>query len=291
MKKLSAWLVFGLSIALLPAPSASAQDTPATEAPQIIGKVADGTPPPPRPPKELDKLKVLDSHVHSRGGRSIIVQRVEAPELPEPPARVDTPQIDLNDPATLAWIEQQRGQGKEHRFAIVSASVIDHTATLLHWWVYDNEGPPEQFSGHSNVDFNHLSGFGSYEVGNVRYSLLMAIGNTDTEAARELCQRHGVSYTEPEVPEIPAGDAAYQITEGDTTNEEGIALMDGLHELYRNEKDRLIAAYEGREQARKDREAYLKAHPPQPKDTVIRYSFRMEPLPETQESDQEGESR
>ncbi len=243
------------------------------ETPRILGTVADGTPPPPAPVPVMPDYRVLDTVVSEQGGRTVTVHRVEPPDLPERLASTPAPEIDLDDPEVQTWLEQQRQEAKKLRLTIISATVIDHEVTLLRWWVFgDGDGkPPEAFSAYSNVDFNHLAGFGSYEVGDVQFGLLMGLGNTDTEARRKLFEEHGVEYKELEIPELPAGEPAYVITGGDTTNEEGVALIDGLHKLYKNEKDRLIAAYEGREAARIEREAFLKAHPPKPKDITIHF--------------------
>jgi len=55
--------------------------------------------------------------------------------------------------------------------------------------------------------------------------------------------------------------------------------MDALHDLYAAEGGRLAAAHEGREQARREREAFLKANPPRPRDTVIHYWRRPRQAP------------
>ena len=88
---------------------------------------------------------------------------------------------------------------------------------------------------------------------------------------RALLESHGYTMELPEGPEFPADRVAYAVTDGDTSDEDGMAFIEGIHQLYNNEKDRLAAAYEGREQARKEREAYLKANPPQPQDGKLRF--------------------
>ena len=56
--------------------------------------------------------------------------------------------------------------------------------------------------------------------------------------------------------------------------------IQSLHDLYNNEYNQLLTAYQGRERARLQQEAELKANPPKPKDLVINY-WRIEaPTPQ-----------
>lgn len=258
-------------LALLP-PVAAAQDTSTTaevtaDVPTIIGPVADGTPPPESPKPEPPDTPVISTSVVREGGRNVTLQQVAMPDLPAPPAPPEPP--DLSDPQVQAWMAEMREKAKEVHLAFVSATVYDHEKTLVRWWLPGD--PPKSFEGWSNVDFNHLCGFGSFEYQGAHYGLLMGIGSMDTEKWRQLLAEHGRTLELPESPELPADRPAYVVTEGDTADEEGLAIMDGLHHLYANEKDRLAAAYEAREKARIEREAYLKANPPQPKDVTLRF--------------------
>jgi len=251
---------------------ASAQDTvtpgdATVDAPKIIGPVADGTPPPEPPPRPMPDVKVLNTVVRHEGGRTITMNRVEPPDLPELPPPVPPP--DLSDPKVQEWLAKMRENARETRMAFVSATVYDHERTLLRWWLPGD--PPKNFEAWSNIDFNHLCGFGSYEFEGVEYALLMGIGNMDTEKWRQIMANYGRTLELPESPELPVDRPAYLVTDGDTTDEDGMAIMEGLHHLYAREKDQLAAAYEARVQARIEREAYLKAHPPKPMDTVIHF--------------------
>ena len=55
--------------------------------------------------------------------------------------------------------------------------------------------------------------------------------------------------------------------------------IQSLHDLYNSEYARLKTALEGRERARIEREAYLKANPPQPKDIVLNFWRTEKPAP------------
>ncbi len=274
-------LVLAILAAQAFAGDGAASDAGEVETVRVIGNLADGTPPPPAPPRELPELTVLDTFVHPKGERSLIIQKVLPPDLPEPPQPPPAPA--LSEEELQALFAQARERIIETRFAFVSATVYDHEKTLVRWWIpadRERDLEPRNFEAWSNIDFLHLTGFGSFEYEGITYSLLMAAGAIDTEAWRERMASSGRELELPESPELPADRPAYVVTEGDATDAEGTAIMDGLHALYAKEKDRLVAAYEGRERARKEREAWLLAHPPQPLDTVLRYSFSTRPLPQ-----------
>ena len=55
--------------------------------------------------------------------------------------------------------------------------------------------------------------------------------------------------------------------------------IQSLHDLYNNEFGRLKTAYEGRELARIQHEADLKAHPPQPQNLVVNFWTTDTPKP------------
>jgi hypothetical protein len=65
----------------------------------------------------------------------------------------------------------------------------------------------------------------------------------------------------------------FLLAEGDPSNQSATAPLRAIADLLLREHDRLAAAREGREKARRQREAYLKAHPPEPRDIILNYSF------------------
>jgi hypothetical protein len=121
------------------------------------------------------------------------------------------------------------------------------------------------------VDFNHISGIGAFQSNGVQYHLMMGIGNETESQTKKRAALAGIAETSPVVPQLPTDRPAYVLIEGDVGDSESLAPLDGLHWLYQKEKAQLTAAYEGRERARIDREAYLKAHPPITPDTLIQF--------------------
>jgi hypothetical protein len=242
--------------------SLSAQETRADEGRALLlGEVVDGTPSATEIEPVLPDFKVVGSTVKRLADHDIVLNQVEDPGLAPLPGSPEQEPLDLNDPEAAAWLERETAEAPEHRLVMLSATVYDHQKTFLRWRVVnpkpDGALPLEDFQAWSNLDFNLFSGVSSYEYRGVTYSLIMGIGNQET--------------AQSETPELPVGEPAFVITEGNQGEAEQMALIEGLHELYSNEKEILDAAYLGREQAEAERRAHLEANPPQPEDVVIHF--------------------
>ena len=67
-----------------------AQDKPTADFPtpvRILGEIADGTPPPPEPPKPkfiVPAKDVLETKTHLQGGRTITIRKISPIALPPP---------------------------------------------------------------------------------------------------------------------------------------------------------------------------------------------------------------
>ena len=82
----------------------------------------------------------------------------------------------------------------------------------------------------------------------------------------------------PALPVFPDGPATF-IIDGEQPDAETLVPIQSLHDLYNSEYARLKTAWEGRERERIEREAWLKAHPPQPKNIVLNYWRTERPAP------------
>lgn len=263
---------------------------PATEETKIIGTLNDGTPSPPPPPPELPVLKARSTVARAvdvieaapmpglppvTGTVTHTLRLVEDPKLPAPPAPL--PALPPDDPAVLARIAQFQQSHPATALVFVLATVYDHSRTFLR--CYPSGAARKQISGWSNLDFNHFTGFATYQAKGVdgqvrRYGLLMGIGNEDTKKRAQFMSEHGAEYNPPEIPQLPdlaVGGPAFVITGGDASDSDLVELVRGMHELYRLEGARMEQAYHARDQAYEERKAYLLAHPPKPKDLIINY--------------------
>ena len=144
-------------IALL-LPMAAIADDRAT----IVGGIADGTPPPPAPVKELPEVEIRESVTRLLPDRTVTINRVADPKLPDPrpklPERIDLDFDEIeafrNSPEVQAWLAERAKT--THMF--ISATVIDRRATLLRWW---HDGA--EYQAWSNADWMILTGFSNFE--------------------------------------------------------------------------------------------------------------------------------
>ncbi len=255
----------------------------------IPGVIADGTPAEPAPQPAPLKFKVKSTVTRRmevveapefsdlppvKGTITTTVQLVEDPGLPDPPPPL--PALPVDDPAVAARMKEVREDYQESRIAFVSATVYGHARTYLRCYTGGKAG--KEIGVWSNLDFNHFSGFSSYQVkgrdGEVRqYAFLMGLGN-ETEVAGGSRAKNGktAAATEipvfPRLPDLATGGPTFVVTEGDTGDKESVELIEGMHDLYRVEGARMEAAYHARIKAYDERKAYLQANPPKPSDVT-----------------------
>jgi hypothetical protein len=149
---------------------------------------------------------------------------------------------------------------------LLSATVFDRQVTLLRW---SHEG--EEYEAVSGADFNFLTGFSSVKKGDKRFSMLMMGGNSTRNQNLENALK---------IPEgVHSGIATFVVTKGDATNAKACEAISVLHELYRNEGNKLRQAYFSREKKRKEREAELRANPAKPKNITLNY-WKIQPKKE-----------
>jgi hypothetical protein len=253
----------------------------------ISGPIADGTPSPsaPAPKPVAPNFTVKSTFTHQAEAQvdsgvpglppvkkmvNVTVNLVEDPHLPDPPPPL--PALDISDPAVQARMAAIRRNPRKTVTAYISATVYDHSRTFLRWWWQPGGGEKsDEFNAWSNLDFNDFSGFARFTSNGRDYALLMGIGNQSTGQNRKLLARTGRIYQEPEHPPLPQDGPGYVLTMGDPSNTGAIATMDALHDLYRVEGERLKAARAQREIASKEREDYLRLHPPVPEDVTISF--------------------
>jgi len=232
----------------------------------IDGILSDATPPPSPLPKVLHEFKVISTEEIPLEQRKMIVRRVEDPGFPDPtpqpPAVIDPATVAAfkNSPAYLEWQEKQT----QTTTLFLSASVVDHRATLLRWW---EDG--KEYQAWSNLDFKFLTGFASFSKGDRHFVTFMGVGDVSSAAL------HNESLFR--IPsDLPAGAPDFRMVQGAAGESEGYDAIVALHELYATDGQRLRVAYELREARRKEAEAELRANPPIPKDIVLNF-WKVEP--------------
>jgi hypothetical protein len=267
-----------LSVLLAFATLAHTKDEPATATPttaRILGEIPDGSPPTPQPPKpefHVAERDILSTTTHQQGGRTITIRRIKPINLTPPPAPVE-----LNPTAADAEYSQRAEEFSEAhskwRLLFIGATVFrskdSPPRTLVRYWPGDGN-PAITFW--SSADFAIIAGgINSFvDAAGDTHSLIMGWGNVDIERMTDLLAAKGQEYDTPEMPVFTEGKATFQVV-GDAPAAGELVAIQSLHDLYNDEYQRLKTAHEGRERARIEREEYLKAHPPQPKDITLNY--------------------
>jgi hypothetical protein len=262
-------------------PAAAPAITPTTA--RIIGKIPDGTPPPPAPPKPefvVSAKNILATTTHEQGGRTITIRQIKPIDLPPPPAADEAAMFEP-DSEFLRRLAEYRVAHPRARTLFLSASVYrskdSPPRTLVRYWP---EGQGGGVTFWSSADFALIAGgiqtFAD-STGKTHH-IFMGWGNVDIDRMTALRAAKGLQYNVPETPSFPVGKATYQFV-GQQPTPENLVAIKSLHDLYNNEHTRLLTAFEGREQARIEREAWLKAHPPQPKNITLNYWRTEKPTP------------
>jgi hypothetical protein len=198
------------------------------------------------------------------GMATLKVEMVEAPELPEPVQPL--PALPVQDSAAIEQIQRFREEHQGCEFVFVSAMVYDHARTYLR--IYPNGQADLEVAGWSNVDFNHFTGVGSFRVkeadGRIHdIGLIMGLG-----------KESGAEAGIPNLPDLTNSGPSFVVTKGDSA--EALESIDRLHQLYRNEGERLEKAALARAKALDAKKAALLANPPKPADVTIRFWKRPE---------------
>ncbi len=225
------------------------------------------------------------------GNIRVTVQKVEEPDLPDPPPPL--PALSPTNPAVIARIAELRESYKGTKMLFLSATVYDHSRTLLR--IYPNGKIEGEIRAWSNMDFNHFSGFSTYRVTDDTgkfhdVGLLMGIGNTIFKRENSKLARHGRDDFWSEIPELPdlsVKGPTYLVVDGQIEGE-AMNTLTQIHDLYRKEGTRMESAYLAREKAQQERKAYLLANPPVPEDVKVRFWKRRNNSPQATEEGTSG---
>ena len=245
------------------APAATTSQTTQTIAPVVTGEFV---PPAPRQPlPAIDESQVLSRACVVEGGRTITLEHIQPPDLPEPSniARPAAPSLTPEEIATrhAAWLARLRA----HPVVMLSLSgtVYDHKVTLLHWRHGDAE-----YQAWSNVDFNLLRGLPQVEMDGTTYHLFMMLWDEST-TPRTMPSGRVVIPKSPQIPPLPE-EPGFVVIQGDPSDEDALRVIRELHDYYNNNRDQLTAAYARLLRYQAAAKAWEKEHPPQPENITIR---------------------
>lgn len=254
-------------------------------APRILGEIPDGTPPPPAPPKpefHIPARDILSTATHEQGGRTITIRQIKPIALPPPPippapAKPAALELDEEFNQSLTKYREERAKsGLLFLGATVFRSKNSPPRTLVRYWP---EGTGETITFWSSADFALIAGgIQSFaDSAGDTHHLLMGWSEVDIDrmSRREVGQ--GREYDAPAMPDLPKGNATFQII-GEAPAAEELVAIQSLHDIYHTELARLTTAHAGREKARIQRQAFLKANPPRPEDITLNYWRTEEPI-------------
>jgi len=240
---------------------------------RIVGDIQDGTPARPqahRPEFVASERDVLESKVHEQEGRTITVQKIKPVALPPPPAPL--PRSSGEAVGTIAFKQQLADYRATHPgTGVISIGATVYRThkvpprTLVNYWPSRGDDP---ITFWSSANFALLSGIHSFLATDGRtYNFFMTWSTIDTGRADDLSG--GMPL--PDIPDFPMGSATFTIVGKPPADPSVLVPIQSLHDLYNSERLRLKTAFQGRERARLQQEADLKANPPQPKNIVLNY--------------------
>ncbi len=246
--------------------SSFAQDNRVT----IIGTLFDGTPPPAAPkPEAPADFEIRETVQRTVADRKITLHRVKNPGLPNPTRLPEAKSVlTPADASPYAFanpvVSTEQEQEMDYGMLMLSATVVDHRATLLAW---NHEG--RDYRAWSNLDFNDLSGFFEFQKGRRRVWLHMSLGDVRASATADASLR---------IPfDLPFGEPAFRLIQGDPLDTRACEGIAALHELYRTDGPRLRQARILREQRALEQAAWLRAHPPVAENVVLHY-WKVQPV-------------
>jgi hypothetical protein len=219
-------------------------------------------------------------------GRTITIQEIKPIDLPPPPEENPSPPAATVTPAFAQRLAEFRAQRKAINTLHLSAKIHrfpgNATRSLVTCWPGGNG---VRFTFWSSADFGLIAGgiqtFA--DTAGLTHQLFMSWGTVDEARQQAAAIRRGAPYIPPSPPVFPTGPATFEVV-GETPAPESLVPIQSLHDLYNQKQAALLAAYEGREQARLHKAEELRLNPPQPKDITLNFWRTEKPA----EPDQEG---
>ena len=221
---------------------------------------------------------ILATTTKEQGGRTITIQKIKPIALPPPPAPAP-PTASISN-AALAESPAENGTGYSDTL-MLGATVYrfkdSPPRTRIHYWTGEKG---QSITLWSSADFSLISGIRSFVTtgGETRW-LFMMWSIEDFDSLADLLAAEGRNHDGQGIPDFPDGPATFAIVGTPPADPSVVVPIQSLHDIYNSEYQRLKTAWEGRERARLQQEAELKAHPPQPKNLVVNFWTTDTPAP------------
>ena len=232
--------------------------------------------PAPEPERlKIDTEDILSSKVVYREGQKFTIQEIVPIDLPPIPAAPAPQPLTAEE---LAARDARIAQADPQLTLMLSCTVHDGSRTLITW---NSQGvtPMQTYKAWSNVNFHHFDSLRRFKKNSTTYMLMFMIGDEDTARAAARAVRAGKSYSPPLIPELPADSRAeprFQVIQGNPSAEE-LAPLYGLHEIYQENHNELIAEHQRLTLERAQKAAERLANPPDSKPDIIIQHWTIDP--------------
>jgi len=204
---------------------------------RVPGGISDGRPSPRKAAvKPIPDYKIHWSQIKYVNGQKFIINSIEPPVLPLK-VQLTTEEIEKQDKEYQELLKTLKPAGGTF---MVFATIYDNQKTLV---TFNHEGV--SFRCWSNIDWNYLNGFVSFEGRGKRYSMMLLPSNASIERIKEdIAKGHELILPAiPPLPDLATKGPHYTVIEGDTENDDAMEFIEANHDLYAAEKTRLIAAH------------------------------------------------
>jgi hypothetical protein len=231
---------------------------------------------------ELESMSASHSRFFQKEKHSVMINRVRPPELKAVP-----PPTHLDQPRSKAWTEEEwaamMAAQPEQQSISLSVTVFGDEYSKILWRKprdpEENRQIPEEYEIWTNVNLNYLRPIGSFDRDRVVYNYMgftETITRKDEAWRRAFAKERGHDYTsrwQPSPVGFTEGMTEYVVVESEQRHIplELYQQMDALFAHYLENEDRLKAQFLRSKALEKAREAYLKEHPPEPKDVIINH--------------------
>jgi hypothetical protein len=200
------------------------------------------------------------------GTHKVTYIRIRPPTLPQPPpALVATPAV---EPTAEQILTEKRRAEKKYESLPISCTVFVGTTSIseLTW---NLEG--RVFRAYSNVDFRHLTQLSEIETETTIYSWFPFVYECSLSAIPIPDRPQGIALFD-NISAVPECEYFFEGTQSDALiNDSTLKALDYLHAYYQLNRNSLAEAFKKREAENTAREQYLKANPPQKKDTIMQF--------------------
>jgi len=189
----------------------------------------------------VEDSPVLDEVVHEQGKDTLVIQRIEQPEL----LRKESQDGGVSEEG------QPEGEGILTKTFIVSATTYDQKETSLKIWP-SHLGERFAIDVWSNIDWSVFKSAISFDNGSSRYLFMLL--HTSVNTASNGSEEEGESGSPDSLPEFEGNGARYLVTSSEETErEETLDFLEAIHALYDEDREELHQKYEIVQQQQNER--------------------------------------